>query len=498
MKSSQTLNDKLESIEKGSYDPSWESLREYTCPDWFRDAKLGLWAHWGPQAVPMCGDWYARNMYIEGHEIYRHHWRTYGHPSKFGWKDVIKLWKAENFDPKELMKKYVAAGAKYFCATAMHHDNFDMWDSAHNRWNSAQMGPRVDILKAWKDAAKEYNIPFGVTEHLGAAFSWWSVNKGHDKSGPYKDVPYDGNDPDYQDLYYPNKDEPILENQSLRWYTDNEWFHKHWFDRIKDLVDTIQPDLLYSDGPLPFNEYGLGIVAHFYNSNMKKNNGVNRAVYNQKSENPGIYQIGILDIECGVQGEKAQDPWQTDTCLGGWFYSARQKYKTSKHIIELFVDIVAKNGNLLLNIPIMPDGKIHDEGNQILEDLAKWNNINGEGIFETRPWHTAMEGPTLPQGGELNEKALNWTSEDFRFTTKLNTIYAFQMSWSTNGKTLIKSFADRRGSQGPVSYPYSIKEVILLGSDREIKFSYTEDGLLLEELPETPPSSFVNCFKIIY
>ena len=180
---------------RGRSPPTWESLRRFQCPDWFRDAKLAFWSHWGPQAVPMYGDWYARHLYVEGHDQYRHHWRVYGHPSKTGYKDIVPLWKAEKFDPDGLMRLFVDAGAKYFVGQAMHHDNFDNFDSAHNRWNSVNVGPRKDICRLWQDAARAHGLPFGLSEHLGASFNWWGVNKGSDKTGPYAGVPYDGSDP---------------------------------------------------------------------------------------------------------------------------------------------------------------------------------------------------------------------------------------------------------------------------------------------------------------
>ena len=167
---------KWENIQQGPFEPTWESLRRFECPDWFRDCKFGVWSHWGPQSVPMYGDWYARNMYREGTDQYLHHWRVYGHPSKNGWKDVVQLWKAERFDPEGLMQLYVDAGARYFCAQAAHHDNFDNWDSAHNRWNAVRVGPQKDIVGLWQSAARKFGLPFGVSEHLGATFSWWSHN----------------------------------------------------------------------------------------------------------------------------------------------------------------------------------------------------------------------------------------------------------------------------------------------------------------------------------
>jgi alpha-L-fucosidase len=440
----------------------------------------------------MYGDWYARNMYIEGHPQHLHHWRTYGHPSKHGWKDMVKLWKAERFDPESLMDKYVAAGAKYFCAQAVHHDNFDNWNSTHNPWNSVKIGPGKDIVGLWQKAAVERGLRFGVTEHLGATFAWWAHNKNHDVSGPFAGVPYDGNDPEYEGFYLPNGDEPILQQQGQNWYTANESWHKHWFDRIKDLVDQYKPDLLYSDGPVPFEQYGLGMIAHLYNTSVMTN-GANMAVYNQKDKNPLVFKVGVLDIERNVQKEVFPWPWQTDTCVGGWFYDVRREYKPPRQVIEMLVDIVAKNGNLLLNLPQQPDGSLDDECLFILDKLAAWIGINGEGIYDTRPWHIALEGDTNASQERFKEVELEWTSDDFRFTSKDNFVYAFQMGWPDNGKTIIRSFSAGRGPGLKVA---NVERVELLGYAGTIDFEHTREGLEIRNMPTSAPSKYANCLKI--
>jgi alpha-L-fucosidase len=487
---------KWETIQPGPFKPTWESLRQYECPPWFRDAKLGIWSHWGPQAVPMYGDWYARQMYVEGTDQYYHHWRVYDHPSKHGWKDMVKRWKAEHFEPDGLMKLYVVAGAKYFCAQAVHHDNFDNWNSAHNPWNAVKVGPEKDIVGLWQAAARKFGLAFGVTEHLGATFSWWAHNKGRDTTGPYAGVPYDGNDPAYEDFYLPNHAEPLLKNQGERWYTNNAWWHAHWFDRIKDLIDTYHPDLLYSDGTVPFGEYGLGMIAHLYNTSAQRHNGKNNAVYTQKESNPLIHRVGVLDIERGVLSERFPSPWQTDTCVGGWFYNVRQQYKTSKQVIEMLVDIVAKNGNLLLNFPQKPDGTLDDECLAILADMAAWNTVNGEAIFETRPWNVAVEGNTTAQGGHFKEDVLAWTPQDFRFTCKDNTVYAFQMGWPEDRTALIKSFSGGSGTGGFRLKLANVQQVELLGYDGQVAFEHGDAGLSISGLPAERPVKYAHCFKI--
>ena len=238
------------------FEATFESLHTYTAPEWFRDAKFGIWSHWGPQSVPMFGDWYARNMYIQGQPQYEYHLRHYGHPSKFGYKDICALWKAEKFDPDALIAKYHKAGARYLMTQAVHHDHFFNYDSKINRMNSVNVGPHKDILALWKAAADKYGMYFGLSEHLGASFSWWRVNKGCDATGPYAGVPYDGNDPAYQDFYHANQEHGTGEDLDP-WYTGNEQFRDYWLRCVNEMIDRFQPDLLYSDGVLPFGEHWL-------------------------------------------------------------------------------------------------------------------------------------------------------------------------------------------------------------------------------------------------
>jgi len=463
-------------IADGPFSPTWDSLRQFQCPDWFRDAKLAFWSHWGPQSVPMFGDWYARHMYVEGHDQYRHHWRVYGHPSQFGYKDIVPLWKAEKFDPEGLMQLFVDAGAKYFVGQAMHHDNFDNFDSEHNPWNSVNIGPKRDITGLWREAARKHGLPFGLSEHLGASFNWFESNKGADKTGPYAGVPYDGRNPEFSDLYYKNEGYPLQDGDAWNWYTTNEEFHRHWFARIKDVVDKYQPDLLYSDGGVPFGDIGLRIVAHLYNTSAAVH-GVNRAVYNQKDTDPNVYTIGVLDIERGQRDDIAEHPWQTDTSVGDWFYNVKDVYKTPTQVLETLVDIVSKNGNLVLNIPQRPDGTLDDECDYLLRHMAKWMKGNDEGIFGSRPYDVAGEGSAAAEGGAFKEGAVAWTPEDFRFTRKGETVYAYQMRLPENGQSVIRTLAS--GKARPVA------GVRLLGHG-DVAFEQTAEGLKIT-LPDVTP-----------
>ena len=330
-------------IQDGPFQPTMESLKAYKYPDWFRDAKFGIWANWGPQSVPMEGDWYARQMYEQGSGDYKDHVARFGHPSQKGYKDIIPLWKAEKWDPERLMKLYKKAGAKYFVSMGSHHDNFFLWKSALHKWNAFEMGPHKYVVGTWQKAAKNNGLKFGVSEHLGASFTWFQGSHGSDKSGPYAGVPYDGADPQYQDLYHFPADP-----SDRGWYSKNPKWQQQWFSEIKELVDNYHPDLLYSDGGVPFgNEVGLGMIAHFYNSNAAAHGGKVQAVYNCKQNSDGRW---VEDLERGIMPRIDPNPWQTDTSIGDWFYNKHWKFRPVTWVIDMLVDNVSKNGNLLLNV----------------------------------------------------------------------------------------------------------------------------------------------------
>ncbi len=476
-------------IEQGRFGSDWDSLRQYRCPEWFRDAKLGFWAVWGPECVPEQGDWYARNMYIEGHPQYEYHVKTYGHPTKFGYKDLIPLWKAERWDPDHLMGLYKAAGAKYFCVIANHHDNFDCWNSKFHRWNSVNMGPKKDITAIWAECARRMGLRFGVTEHLGASWDWWLYNKGADKKGPLAGVPYDGTDANYEDLYLP------AHERSGRWYPDKapEQWQRRWFDRIKDLIDSYHPDLLYSDGGIPFFDVGRRLVAHFYNANAKWHGGKLEAVYNCKAGSPEYYQEGtcVQDIERGVLDSIHPLPWQTDTCVGDWYYKRDIQYKTATNVITMLADIVSKNGNLLLNIPPRADGTLDEQELSIVRQMAAWMDVNAESIFGTRPWIVYGEGPTRVSGGYFGERNQKpYTAQDIRFTAKGATLYAIALAWPETGSVAIRCLGTGAGL-----YKREIGEVRLLGHAAPLRCRREQHALVVE-LPEKKPCEHAFALKI--
>jgi alpha-L-fucosidase len=476
-----------------NFSPTWESLQRYQCPEWFRDAKFGIWAHWGPQGVPMQGDWYARFMYVEGHPLYLHHWRTYGHPSKFGYKDLVKQWKAENFDPDRLMEIYKNAGARYFVACGAHHDNFDCWNSKHHPWNSVRVGPGKDIVGMFADAARSAGLRFGVTEHLERAWSWFNTNKGADKSGPFAGVPYDGNDPAYAELYF----EPHTETSWVYPQAAPESWKRQWQVRMMDLIDQYDPDLFYTDGGIPFGKVGLELMTHYYNRNIERHGGL-EAVYALKNHehmaangNHGEYRegIGVLDVERGVVDGIHDLPWQTDTCIGEWYYKAQALYKTPGEVIATLVDIVSKNGNLLLNFPVRPDGTLDEMEEWIAGEIGRWMTVNGEAIYGSRPHTVFGEGPTRLGAGLFAEREKKcFTSKDIRYTRNGDTLYAFILAWPEDRELVMTELAEDHG-------PATVKEVELLGGGPVSAWGRFGNGLQVT-LPTRRPCDHVFVLKI--
>ena len=476
---------------EGPFKPTWESLKQYECPDWFRDAKFGIYAHWGPQSVPMEGDWYARKMYQQGSRAYNHHVENYGHPSEFGYKDILSLWKAEKWDPDRLMGLFKKAGARYFVCVAVHHDNFDLWDSKHHRWNSVKMGPKRDMVGQWQKAAKKQGLPFGVTEHLGASFWWFQPSHGADKTGPKAGVPYDGADPQYQDLYHRNTPQG-----DLKWYTTDPQWPRVWSSRITDLIDQYHPDILCTDGGVPFGEVGRSIIAHFYNDNLRRHGGKLEGVYycKDRPDLNGVFVPGtcVQGMERGVMAGINPNPWETGTSISDWFYDRNWTkldggmYRKADWVIRTLVDIVSKNGNLRLNIVQRPDGTLDAEAEQLLAEVGRWLDVNGEAIYATRPWRVFGEGPVKAVGKHFKED-FAYSAKDIRFTRSKDgtVVYAIALGIPA-GEMRIRSFA---GSDKP------IKSVELLGSGATLTWKQEPDALVIQK-PAGWPCNYSVVFKI--
>ena len=506
-----------------AFQPTWESLRNYTVPEWFRDAKFGLWAHWTAQCVPEQGDWYARNMYLQVDAHYLHHLKTYGHPSQTGFMELDHLWQAQAWNPDELISLYKKAGAKYFVALANHHDNFDAFDSAHHAWNSVNVGPRKDIVGGWAKAARAQGLRFGVSNHSAHAWHWFQPAYGYDGEGPLAWVHYDasrltkadgqgkwweGLDP--QELYTgPNIMLPDGIRGAVavrRWHEEHDglWsedpppnnpaFVRKWFLRCQDLIDKYRPDLVYfDDSGLPLGQAGLDIAAHYYNASRNWHGGQVEAVINAKRLTDEQRPALVEDIERGFSDEMRPLPWQTDTCIGHWHYRRslfeEHRYTGAGTVIRRLCDIVSKNGNLLLSVPLRCDGTIDEDEREIVQQLAVWMSRNGEAIFATRPWRVFGEGPTHVQGGMFGEqKAAELTGEDIRFTKKGNVLFAIALGWPQSDALTLKSLA--------AGTPGSVERVELLGSTAPLSFTRDPTGLKVT-LPSTLPGEHAFAFRIL-
>lgn len=476
---------------EGPFTPDWESLQRYECPTWFRDAKFGIWSHWGPQSVPGQGDWYARKMYIEGEKAYRWHVAHYGHPSKFGYKDLLPLWKAERFDPDALMARYVRAGAKYFVALAVHHDNFDLWNSKHHAWNSVRVGPQKDIVGLWAAAARRHGLRFGVSEHLERAYNWFNTNKGADRTGPLAGVPYDGADPRYADLYFPPHDDTGFQYPKHA----PEWWMAEWQRRILDLLDSHQPDVLFTDGGVPFGRYGRELMAHYYNAGLQRHGGRQEVVYTVKRRDGGTHGefvdgTAVENLERGTMTAIHPEPWQCDTTVADWFTSADYRYKTASEVIHLLCDVVSKNGNLLLNLTQYADGTLEPKASEILDELTAWFAVNAEAIHATRPWRVFGEGPGVVAGGHFNEKNTRFDARDIRFTRRGDTLYALLLGWPGPGAEVVIASLASGGEGGRV------KGVTLLGHPGPIDFTPSTAGLRVRLPAAAAPTRHAVALRI--
>jgi alpha-L-fucosidase len=513
-----------EPMAQGSFKPTWESLQQYKVPEWFRNAKFGIWAHWGPQCQPEQGDWYARFMYAEGNREYKWSTQNYGHPSEYGFKDVCNAWKAENWNPEKLVTLYKKAGARYFFGMGNHHDNFDMWDSKYQPWNSVNIGPKKDIIDGWAKAARKNGLYFGVSIHAAHAWTFYETAQRSDKEGPKAGVPYDGNltkadgkgkwwegyDP--QDLYAQRHPLSKGSEKTSSIHSQWEWsngasvpskeYCDKFYNRTVDLINHYNPDLLYFDDtalPLwPISDAGLRIAAHYYNQNMQQHKGKLESVIFGKILTADQKKCMVWDVERGAPDKIQEQPWQTCTCIGEWHYRRsiydNDKYKTAKEVVHMLADIVSKNGNLLLNIPVRGDGTIDEKEVKVVEKIGEWMAVNSEGIYDTRPWKVFGEGPTAENANPINAQGFNegktsYSSKDIRFTTKNGVLYAIVMGWPEDGKVVIKSL-----STSHLPNQKNIKQVELLGSGN-VKFVSGADGLTVT-LPAKKSSDIAFILKI--
>ncbi|MFT3782528.1 MAG: alpha-L-fucosidase [Nibricoccus sp.] len=524
-KPTQIVSTRTEEVAAGPFEPTWKSLAGYQVPEWFRDAKFGIWAHWGPQCQPEAGDWYARDMYSQGHRVNKLHVERYGHPSEFGFKDVIHLWKAERWDPENLVAFYKRVGARYFFAMANHHDNLDLWASRHQVWNSVNVGPQKNIIAGWAAAAHAQGLPFGVSVHAAHAWSWYEVAQGADLQGPKAGVPYDGKltaadvkgtwcerfDPQklYAQNHVPSPGFEALNSIHNRWNWDNGCsqpdlaYCQKFYDRTVDLINQAQPDLLYFDDtalPLwPVSDAGLKIAAHFYNHHIGQKGAADAGVLFGKILNDEQRKCLLWDIERGVPATILPYPWQTDTCLGNWHYDRalyeRDGYKSARTVIHMLADVVSKNGNLLLNVPVRGDGSIDEKEITILEKIRAWMDVNHEAIYATRPWKVFGEGPAS-EGVALSAQGFNegkgkpFTAADVRYTTSKDgrTLYIIVLGSPTEPLVL--------STLGRASADVQIKGITVLGGRSDVRWEQKEDALTIEAVTEQPGGDAAVVLKV--
>ena len=453
------------------YEATWESLANYTVPDWFKDDKLGIFIHWGVYAIPAFrNEWYPRNMYLEGSPEFAHHQKTWGNHAQFGYKDFIPMFKAENWDPAEWVELFKKSGARYIVPVAEHHDGFPMYDCPFTNWNAAQMGPKRDIIAELEKAVREADLKFGVSTHRAFNFHFYTFSE-----------KFDNHLPDFHKLYgVPHPpDAPVTYEFILDWYA-----------RTGDLVERFSPDVFWFDfgwHRSEFEPWYPRMVAYYYNHAIE--NGY-EPVLQYKDKIPE--NVAVYDIERGKLNAIREHYWQTDTSVSykSWCYIENDEFKSATTVIHDFVDIVSKNGNLLLNVGPKPDGTIPAEAKQILLDLGKWLDINGEGIYGTRHWETFGEGPTgIPKSFQEKDQTA-YTPEDIRFTQKGDALYAICLGWP--GKQ-VKINTLHANSNVKTE---NIAQITMLGSDQPLSWAQDETGLSVQT-PSHKPCEHAYTFRII-
>jgi alpha-L-fucosidase len=466
---------------KDIYKPDSASIAEnYQIPEWFKDAKLGVFIHWGVYAVPAFGsEWYPRNMYIKDSKVYDHHIETYGPLTEFGYKDFIPMFKAEKFNADEWVSLFRESGIKYIVPVAEHHDGFSLYNSTFNEWNSVNMGPGKDIIGELKAACIKNGLHFGLSSHR--AENAWYYNGG-------LEIPSDVQDPEYRSLYGECLEAPGGQKPECPEGAGfNENSIENWLKHTYELVDLYEPELFWFDwtvGKYPFQPTFYQFMAYYYNSAVDWNKGV---VVNTKfgyGDN-----IQVFDIERGKSDKAREFPWQTDTSIGkkSWGYIEDEENKTPNQIIDDFVDIVSKNGNLLLNIGPKADGTITKGQQDVLREIGSWLKINGEAIYGTRPWIVATEGAVKGTSGAFSDNEESaYTAQDIRFTMKDENMFAISLSWTDDDINIHSIGSD-----------LAVENVTMLGSDENLSWEQNANGLSVS-FPKEKPSDYAHALKITF
>jgi alpha-L-fucosidase len=473
-------------IANGKFKASWDSLEEYKVPSWYEDGKFGIFIHWGVYSVPGFGnEWYPRNMYKEGSPEFEFHVKNFGPHNKFGYKDFIPMFKAEKFDADAWAELFKKSGAAFVVPVAEHHDGFQMYESALSKWNVAQMGPKRDIIGELAAAVRKQGMVFGVSSHR--AEHWWFMGEGRNFNS-------DVCDPEYADFYGPAKSQPGIEHQWDNYKTSNPDKHylDDWLARTCELIDKYEPQLLWFDWwimNLTFKPYLKKMAAYYYNKGEEWNKGV---AINYKYD---AFPVGtaVFDVERGQLSGIRSVFWQTDTAVAknSWGYTENQEYKTAGDIICDLIDIVSKNGAMLLNVGPRPDGTIPQPDQDILLEIGRWLQVNGEAVYGTRPWKIFGEGPTKVSEGAFTDTGRQaFTSEDIRFTTKGDAVYATVLNWPEDGSIKVKCMG-----KGSKLVAESIKKVELVGSEAPVQWASEDDGLNISTSGR-PNVKYAAVFKI--
>jgi len=523
-------------IASGPFEPTWESIeKNYPGePAWLREAKFGIWVHFGPQAAGESGDWYARKLYTEGTTAYKNHLKKYGHPSESGYKEVLRDWNPTKLDPAALTKIYQAAGARFLMIQGVHHDNYDMWNSKYQPWNSVNIGPKRDLLGEWAKACRANGMHYGVTFHHEYTWWWWQTAFGSDRDGAKKGVPYDGNLTlaDGKGKWWEGYDPRLLYGINLREYkgvtaaayspwspppagifTNHldyaKWYTTKWALRMMDVVEHYDPDFIYTDGTVqgPFTGNGTGtgikddamqtVIADYYNRTLKNRGTVNTfSIVKFRNKTNGTVNTEEFGVPANI---KTDQPWIAEAPVGDWFYAPDFTYDSGM-MIRYIVEAIARDGNAALCISILPDGSLDEGSMNMLKKVGTWMKRNGEAVYGSHAWKIPGEGEQINgklkmlPGGSLNRKhaEFKFDAQDIRFTVGKNgALYAFCMNVPAPGMQLkIKSLGtDAKHFNKP------IKDVKLLGYNGKLQWKMEADGLAIT-CPEKMPFATSVVFKV--
>ena len=510
-------------IAPGPFEPTWDSIKQHYpgTPEWFNEAKFGVFVHWGPQASGRSGDWYARKLYREGEAPAENHRKNFGHPSEFGYKDVLNAWKAPKWDAAALTQSFHDAGMRFMMVVGVHHDNYDLWDSKYNPWNSVNVGPKKDMIGEWSKEARKRDMRFCITFHHEYSWWWWADAYRADQHGPKAGIPYDGHLTlaDGVGKWWEGLDPRLLYNINLGEYTDGtgksvteiafgqkgifqdhqdyaKWYAERWALRIMDAIDKYDPDMFYTDGnsPEPFSgtlsgagfkcDAGRRVVAHFYNRSLAKHGKVDTlALIKFQAGNPSVGMTYEVNIPNQIM---TGQPWIGENPIGDWYYGPNYTYN-AVNLVRSLIEYISRGGNYACAVPVDPEGGMDPECVAMLKDMGRWMKVNGDAVYGSKAWHKWGEGQVVMPNGPLSQHQVNtpYTAADIRFTEKDGKVHAWLMAWPENGVVNIRSLATGAGE---------ITGVRLLGEEGAMKFQQTPEGLSVSLGKQ--PCQYAWCLEI--